>query len=190
MITAAGDALNKAHIRYLEARLVETALGIGRVSLDNQTAPLRPRLTEAAEANMEGFLDRLLLVMPALRVDLFLSQTQRIRETADQGTAIDLAAFALKTPKYGIKAEAVAQDGRFIVRAGSLAQANWIAKAKRRSNYAQLHAQLVKAGVLVAEGKLARFAEDTVFSSPSAAAAVITGRCFGCTLSFHRCSTS
>ena len=176
VVTTAGDALNKAHIRYLEARLIETARNVGRVELENQTNPPRPRLSEAQMANMEGFLETLLLVMPALRVDLLLSQTEQIRDQSNALSQIALPEFVLTTPKYGIAAYAVIQDGKFIVRKGSKAQATWIANAKQVDNYAKIHAQLLTAGVLVAEGKLASFAEDTAFSSPSAAAAVINGR--------------
>ena len=39
LVTTAGNKLNKAHVRYLEARLIEEARKIGRTPLDNGTAP-------------------------------------------------------------------------------------------------------------------------------------------------------
>ncbi len=72
LVTTAGNKLNKAHVRYLEARLIEEARGIGRVPLDNGTNPARPSLSEADVAKMEAFLDNLLIVLPAVRVDMFI----------------------------------------------------------------------------------------------------------------------
>ena len=69
MVTSAANNLHKAHVQYLEARLVEIARSVGRVVLDNGNTPTRPSLTEAAQANMEGFLDYLRMVLPALRAD-------------------------------------------------------------------------------------------------------------------------
>ena len=63
LVTTASDVLNKAHVKYLEARLVETASSIGRINLENGNTPPRPGLTEADTANMEGFLDYLLMVL-------------------------------------------------------------------------------------------------------------------------------
>src|SRR6056297_1636989 len=67
LVTTAANNLNKAHVKYLEARLVEEARDIGKVHLENGTTPARPGLTEADEANMEAFLDRILMVLPAIR---------------------------------------------------------------------------------------------------------------------------
>ena len=71
MITDTGNELNKAHIKYLESRLVETAIEAGQIRLENGIAPTRSSLSEAATANMEGFLDTILLILPALKIDQF-----------------------------------------------------------------------------------------------------------------------
>lgn len=42
LITTAANALNKAHVKYLESRLVEEARDVGRVALDNGNTPPRP----------------------------------------------------------------------------------------------------------------------------------------------------
>lgn len=55
LVTTGANNLNKAHVKYLEARLIEEAQSIGRVPLDNGNNPARPGLSEAAQANMEGF---------------------------------------------------------------------------------------------------------------------------------------
>jgi hypothetical protein len=44
IITSTSNSLNKAHVRYLESRLIEEAKKIGKASLENSTAPGRPVL--------------------------------------------------------------------------------------------------------------------------------------------------
>lgn len=44
LVTSAANNLHKAHVQYLEARLIEVAKTVGRVVLDNATAPGRPTL--------------------------------------------------------------------------------------------------------------------------------------------------
>ena len=67
-------------------------------------------------------------------------------------------------------------DGEFVVLAGSQAREAWVGGTNYAS-YRPLYEQLTADGVLVkdAAGKVS-FAQDQAFSSPSAAAAVISGR--------------
>ena len=181
LVTTAGSKLNKAHVRYLEARLIDEARSIGRVSLDNGTSPARPTLSEADVAKMEAFLENLLIVLPAVRVDMFI---QRTRPSLSQPAALitpslavgrstpDLSAtFVLDLKKRGIRATARIQAGEFIVEAGSLAST-----VVGESSYSSLHAELVKARVLLSEGDHFRFVQNYAFRSPSAAAVAVTGR--------------
>lgn len=185
LVTTAGNKLNKAHVRYLEARLIAEARAIGRVPLENGTNPPRPSLSEADVAKMEAFLENLLIVLPAVRVDMFI---QRARPAAGLvAPAAGLAppplapvpppiCFTLETPKFGIKARAVLAEGEFVVQAGSLARASWIGQNGQVASYAPLHAELVTAGILAPQGGLRVFTQNYAFKSPSAAAAVINGR--------------
>ena len=50
-------SLNKAHVRYLEARLVTLAREAGRAVLENSTAPQYRGLSEAETADMDAYLD-------------------------------------------------------------------------------------------------------------------------------------
>ena len=74
LISSAANNLHKAHIKYLESRLVEIARDVAHTPLENGNTPPRSSLNEAARANMESFLDTLMMVLPAIRVDLFLSK--------------------------------------------------------------------------------------------------------------------
>lgn len=190
LVTTAGNKLNKAHARYLEARLIDEARKIARTPLDNGTSPSVPGLSEADVAKMEAFLENLFVVLPALRVDTFI---RRVRpspaSTAPAVTPLVGAApslfpetsapearFVLNNRKHGITANAIFRAGEFIVEAGSAARLTWQGKEVATSGYARLHAELQRAGVLVPEGGVCRFAQSYAFNSPSAAAAVVNGR--------------
>lgn len=176
LVTSGANNLNKAHVKYLEARLIEEARSTAKVTLDNGTTPARPGLSEAAQANMESFLDYLLMVLPALRIDMFLRKTR----PAQMATALHPPAatpmFELRTKKHGLHAIARLEDGEFIVQAGSLARPEWAGRGTEGTPYAQLHAELLKMGVLRPDGAVCVFTEDYAFKSPSAAAAVVNGR--------------
>lgn len=181
LITTGANNLNKAHIQYLEARLIQDAKDIGRMPLDNGTNPTLSVLSEAARANMEAFLDYLYLVLPAINVDMFVRRTRTILPAppasigAPQPPSPSPAVvFETFLQKEGIKATATLVDGEFVVEAGSSARGQWIGDPTH--NYRTLFEELVKEGVLVPDGQNRRFAQGYAFSSPSAAAAIVKGR--------------
>jgi hypothetical protein len=180
LITSAANNLNKAHVKYLESRLVEEARRIGKIALDNGNTPPRPSLSEAARANMENFLEYILMVLPALRIDSFLANTRP--KSSARISPLDSSAesapptFMLNTPKHGIEATAVLENGEFVVQAGSKVSYRWKGKGTEETGYARLFAELVKSGVLAEHGNSRMFSDNYAFKSPSAAAAVVNGR--------------
>ncbi len=183
MVTTAGNKLNKAHVRYLEARLIEEAHAIGRIELDNGTRPPRPALSEADVAKMEAFLENLLIVLPAVRVDMFIQNTRPdpvivagAIPSAAASPSSSTARFVLKVPRHGLRATAVLVDGDFVVQAGSLARRDWAGQNGQNASYVALHAELVRSGTLALHGDQRVFTKSYAFRSSSAAAAVITGR--------------
>jgi hypothetical protein len=176
LVTTAGNKLNKAHVRYLEARLIEEASKIKRTPLDNGNSPSRPSLSEADIAKMEAFLENLLVVLPALRVDMFIERARPAPATVTP-TAVPLSpappTFRFEVKKHDLRASARLENGEFIVMAGSTARKQWEGAI---TSYTPLHEELVRSNVLVERGDQRVFAADYAFSSPSAAAAVIAGR--------------
>jgi hypothetical protein len=176
LVTSAANNLNKAHVKYLEARLVEEAGAVGRVALDNGNTPPRPSLSEAAQSNMEAFLGYLLMVLPALRIDMFIKNTRPGKRSATRDIAVPAPRFILDNRKRNLRATATLEDGDFIVEAGSHANANWDGVNTKHSGYALLHADLQKTGVLQNQGDHLVFTQNYAFKSPSAAAGVVNGR--------------
>ncbi|HME28227.1 MAG TPA: GIY-YIG nuclease family protein [Acetobacteraceae bacterium] len=168
LVTSAANNLNTAQVRYLEARLIGLDRTIDRTSLENQTTPPIPRLTEAAQANMETFLENILMVLPALRIDSFLENT---RPEPPQDTPL----FELQLQKYKIQALARLVKGEFVVQSGSLARKAWGSKARVNTTYRDLYDQLVSERILHEQGEHRVFTANCVFKSPTAAASIVKG---------------
>jgi hypothetical protein len=175
LVTSQANTLNKAHIKYLEARLVEEAKNIGRIALENGNTPARPSLKEAERANMEGFLDYLLMVLPAIGVDTF-KQNKRPKLNREEVRAAASPVFELVTKKHGLHARAIIEDADFVVLEGSTARSEWSGRGSEQTSYAKLHGDLITNGVLVRDGELCRFTQNVAFGSPSAAGAAVNGR--------------
>jgi hypothetical protein len=176
-VTTSDDDLSKGHAEYLEARMIELAADAGRVTLDNGTQPetSRRRLPEADRANMEQFLANLRVVLPIIGLDMLKPQPRATRNTAvpvEDRTSGEVR-FEIRH-KSGVKAEAVEEDGEFVVLEGSEAL---IDTGYVRQGYGVLKDRLRKEGVLTPQGEdRLRFARPQSFSSPSAAAAVVLDR--------------
>ncbi len=176
LITSAANLLNKAHAKYLEARLIEEATAVGKITLENGNHPARPGLSESALSNMETFLENIFLVLPALRIDSFLKNTRPSLPTdIERKTTTKIPVFELRTPKHGLNATAKLEEGEFIVLAGSSARLAWEGRGGEHT-YNHLHEELVRIGILQEAGTHRVFSENYAFTSPSAAAAVINGR--------------
>ena len=177
LVTSSANNLNKAHVKYLESRLVEEARNANNFALDNGNTPPRPSLSESAVSNMEGFLVYLFMVLPALRIDLFI---RKIRPDVPINPTILVPKggprFKLESKKHNIAATAVLKDGEFIVEAGSFARIKWEGRQSHNVGYAELHNKLRAAGILIEQNGRCVFTQNYAFSSPSAAAAVVFGR--------------
>lgn len=179
IITSAANNLHKAHVKYLESRLVEIALDVAHAKLDNGNQPPRSSLTEAAQANMEAFLETLDMVLPAIRVDIFVSRARpslnSSPESHKQFTEQDnIEAFDLHAQRAGVAAQALLIRGEFIVQAGSIARAEW--SGVDYATYHNLYHELRTSGVLARENGHCVFTRNYAFPSPSAASSVVLGR--------------
>ena len=178
LITSTANNLHKAHVQYLESRLVQEGVSAKNTNLENSTSPSLPSLSEASQANMEQFITQLLMVLPAIRVDLFTSNAKPDRHTelTKSQQAISGPLFELALKSEGIIATAFLEDGEFIVQKGSLARAKYIGDRSEKSYYWKHHEKLVEQGILADKGKHKIFTKSYAFSSTSAAGAVCNGR--------------
>ena len=181
VVTSKDQNLTKAHIRYLESRLIAIAGEAGRAKLVNGTAPDYGLLPEADIADMEFFIEQIRIVMPVLGLD-FLREAPKLAKFAApvaptmkrEIAGTEPPTFELQVKKYDLHAEAREVDGEFVVLAGSTAQSKWISEFP---SYKSLHHQLLEGGVLAPNpsGQIS-FQQDYPFNSPSAACSVVLGR--------------
>ncbi|MCD2444346.1 GIY-YIG nuclease family protein [Agromyces sp. SYSU K20354] len=181
VLTSKDANLTKAHARYLEARLIGAAAGARRAILLNGTAPQPIHLPEADISDMEYYLSQVQIVLPVLGITELRPTRPLIAPVIESTEGRVLAertspTFRFEVPRYGISARAQEVDGEFTVLEGSIARAAWVG-THRHPGYQQLHESLLSDGTLQQDNdELARFTKDVVFSSPSAAAAVVSGR--------------
>jgi hypothetical protein len=183
VVTSKDQNLTKAHVRYVESRLISIADAAGRATLANGTAPYYGYLPEADIADMEFFIEQIRIVLPVLGLDLLRDRPTAIikvatLDAATMDTPQEGPIFELISKKHDLYAQAREIDGDFIVLADSLARGSW--EGVHDHHYGALHKQLVEEQSLVpaveaGSGKL-KFIEDYAFRSPSAASAVIVGR--------------
>lgn len=177
LITSSANSLNKAHVRYLESRLIEVGRSVGRVKLDNSNSTSRPSLSESAQADMETYLDYIFMILPALRINAFVQQARPSSpEKTSEESASTKPLFELHTTKHGLHATARLEDDEFVVLQGSTARRTWAGRTTQDTGYARLHAELRETGVLQEQGDHCVFTTNYAFKSPSAAAAVVHGR--------------
>jgi hypothetical protein len=69
--TSNAGALNKAHVQWLEYRLVQHAKEAGQCVLDNGNVPKAPALSEHEEADVAGFLEQMLRILPLVNLRAF-----------------------------------------------------------------------------------------------------------------------
>ena len=87
VFTSKDQNLNKAHVKYLEARLVELADNIKRCELDNGNNPTAPTLSEADTADAESYLTDMLLCLPIMGVSFF--EKPKAPERTTQSLVLD-----------------------------------------------------------------------------------------------------
>lgn len=160
--------LNKAHVQYLESKLILLAKSAKRLPLDNANQPSEPTLSEADLADMHVFLDNMLGMLPVLGIHAF--EMPRVKESERRTTL-------LVCHGKGVEAMGFESSQGFVVKTGSQAVSETVPSMKLhvRGMY-DLREDLIKSGVLADVGENYQFTQDYVFSSPSTAAAVVLGR--------------
>ena len=161
--TSKDSNLNKAHIEYLEHRLIVLAKDAKRSQLDNANLPTAPSLSEAEQSDVESFLDEMLLCFPVLGVTIFecpeISPVKRIQ---------------LFLKSKGILAEGFESEDGFVVKRGATAVTTTVPSIP--AFVAALRDDLMTTGLLEKRNdEFFELTQDYEFTSPSAAAAFLMG---------------
>jgi hypothetical protein len=160
------ENLTKAHIRYLEGKLLEQSKVSGRALVTNGQSS-GARLPESDRGEMEVFLEKVNQLLPVLGIDLLVPTSS----TAIQTPQKELLFCEIK----GLKARGFRIPNGFLVLKDSEAVATERPSSEKWPWTRNMRQTLREEGLLVEKGDRLVFTKDTEFSSPSSAAAVIHG---------------
>jgi hypothetical protein len=134
-----------------------------RCDLDNANQPQHPSLSEADQAEVEGFLDEMLLCFPVLGVPVFEQPTSNVERQP-----------LLYLRAKGVEARGYESSEGFVVLAGSQACGQEVPSI--HDFLRELRQNLISREVLKADGDHYVVGQDYTFNSPSTAAGVLLGR--------------
>lgn len=161
------ENLTRAHIRYLEGRIISSAKTIGRYSIANSNSS-GAHLPEADQHDMEVFLDRVIQLLPVLGTDILTP----IEVKPEINKSSTLLSCSIKN----VVAQGERSPNGFIVLKGSGAVLEDRPSAKKQGAWTvALRDKLKAEGSLVQQGDQLTFSKTVEFASPSAAAAVVFG---------------
>lgn len=161
------DNLNKAHIKYLENRLHETAVIADRYKIENSVVPTQSSISESDKAEMEEFIENVKLLVNTLGHKVFVEKREHKTLLQKQFT------FSIKATR-GADAIGEATSEGFVVFKGSKASATTVTSIS--PSFLKLRNSLIDKGIMTLSGDVYEFKEDYIFSSPSSAAVIVMGR--------------
>jgi len=177
--------LTKAHVRFLEARLIQIAKSAKRATVENNTSPSeRGLLPESDEAEMEEFIVQAQLLLGSLGYNIFQGQPMSqvtSAETNQQSEGTQLGeteshSLLFEYAGSGFNATFIVDTdtGTYIVRRGSTSRKEEAASLQQ--TYRSLRRHLVDSGVVVeTDNQTYVFMQDYAFPSPTAAAQAVSG---------------
>ena len=160
------ENLTKAHVRYLESRLLTEATQAGRFTLEQNQAG-GSKLPESDRADMEVFLSRIQQLLPVLGSDLLIPIAQASAKPPPGGVLFCRIKGAEARGQRTADGFVVFRDSTAVLEERPSTESYPYVVAQRK--------QLIADGTLVQKTGLLVFTKDVEFSSPSAAAVVIHG---------------
>lgn len=167
LFTSKDSNLNRAHVQYLESRLIQLGRQAKRADLTNGNIPNPPSLSEADVADMESFLEDMLTIYPLLGVNAF-SAIDRPDDSPETETPL----LYLSGPDTAATGRLTTQG--FIVYKGATGRFEAVDSFPdfRRSLRKKLHEDGV---LLPVDGRLV-LNQDYLFNSSTEAASILLGR--------------
>ena len=155
------ENLTKAHIRYLEGKLIDIGTRASKGVIQNNQSS-GARLPESDQAEMDIFLDKILKLLPVMGTSLFSMPEISEKSSGDRLICKikGLMAYGNRTDNGFLvykESEAVLEDRKSSVRS----------RVRRE--------ELIDKGILIKQNDRLVFVKDYEFTSPSLAASAIKG---------------
>ncbi|MCQ4139835.1 GIY-YIG nuclease family protein [Chryseobacterium sp. EO14] len=163
------DNLNKAHIKYLENRLYETAKKVNRYDLVNSNIPTKPSISESDRAEMEEFAENIKLLTNTLGYKIFeeLIHENQTFEEQEKNT------FYIRATRGANAKGQITNEGFVVLKGSQIADTVTTSLNQSIINFRQ---RLIDEQKIINTHNKLIFTEDYLFSSPSTAAAIVMGR--------------
>ena len=162
VVFTSDQSLNKAHVQYLEAKLVQLANEAKRCKLDNTNIPQKPSLSDTDMGTAEQYLTDMLLCLLIIGVNFF-DKLQKPTKTNQN----------LFLSGKNIKAHGFEDTAGFVVCTGSQAVKKEVRSIQ--THLADLRKVLLNQGIFEDKDDVYQFVQDYIFPSPSTAASVLLG---------------
>lgn len=186
LVVSKDENLTKAHVRYLETRLIQIARQTGGAILKNATAGSPVQLPESDKADMEFFLQQIRVILPVLGLT-FLQELPSMDHFNNKSASFERndifisPEFELSFLNGQIKAEGYEAEGQFVVRAGAICRhPDNATKSLQKNGYAYIMNDLrasLEDGTLIASSDIPKgflkLIKNKAFKSPSRAASYI-----------------
>ena len=169
------ENLTKAHIRYLESRLVQQANHVSRSKLENGNSPQLPTIPRSDRDAMEEFIGNIRVLMGVLGhrfLEPIVSGRDSSNKTTDESVKADDIPLTLNYKK--LRANALLTDEGVVVLKGS--EALLQIKETLTPGYKKIKRDLIESGKLTEENGKFILQIDYLFNSPSAAAGILIGQ--------------
>ncbi len=163
-----GTPLNKAHVKYLESRLYETADNAKRYKIENKQRPTPSPISEAEEAEMEEFIQYIHILLKVLGFNVL-----EALEIVSDSDKENLNFLYIKTAK-GADAKGIMTPEGFLVFSGA-SIANETVNSCPKS-VVEKRDYMIHNKEITQENETLTLNANYLFSSPSTAASVIMGR--------------
>ncbi|MFQ6612199.1 MAG: GIY-YIG nuclease family protein, partial [Fidelibacterota bacterium] len=159
------ENLNKAHVKYLEAKLYEMAITAKRYIILNSSKPTCPSISEPEQAVMTEFISNLRILINTLGykvLEPLVTKKEKLKYL-----------FFIRAARGANAKAVVTNEGIVVIEGSQIAKSTVPSMSKTLINQRE---KLIQQGIIQkANGKLV-FSKDHLFSSPSTAAAIVMGR--------------
>lgn len=162
------ENLNKAHIKYLESRLYEIAQNVGRYEIQNSNTPTKSSISESDQAEMEEFIEYIQILINTMGFKVFEPLVKLSISPTKQDDFLYIKAAR------GANGKGKRTSDGFVVFSDSEIATETVPSYPK--GFCTLRDELLESDIIVQSGDKLKFSTDYLFSSPSAAAAVVMGR--------------
>lgn len=159
------NAFTKTHVKFLEHISIKIAQEVNRWHLENGVNSSMPFVTESMEADMLDCFETTKILLSTLGFPLFDSISRENNRVSEE-------IYKMKSKEALAEGDLI--DDGFVVYKGSKAVKDTLPSCHKYM--IDLRNKLIDSGTLSLDGNVYVFTEDYIFSSPSTAGGVISGR--------------